>query len=130
MYNDTNLKQNWVQDLFTDYVEDLKVSVELSSLVEKATRGQSCNPLWKPSRTFDLTLSNFGKILNKIPQTAPDNMIKFFCGYQTVPRTCQLAYGLEYESSARKLKMERDIRSHAAKLCRPSCFTSNTFPGS
>ena len=54
-----------------------------------------------------ITSSNFGQILNKRPTTPPDNMLKQFCGYQTLPRTVQLSYGLKYESRARKLYMKQ-----------------------
>ena len=55
----------------------LEVSREEADLVCKATRGQSHNKIWKKTRTYVLTASNFGIVCKRKETTLPDDLIKF-----------------------------------------------------
>lgn len=106
--DDTDLQGSFSQDLFSDFVEDLgEVSLQqwqvLSSSVEKATRGQACNPWWHQVRNLILTASNFGRIVHMRETTAPDNFLSVLCGYKKVPKTKAMLYGNKHEAKARKL---------------------------
>ena len=94
MADNSNLSSAWVQDLFDDFVDDLEVSPEMSSQVERATRGQSCNPSWSKARRVVLTASNFYDVIHMRASTAPDNKLKHLLGYKVHPSTRAMAYGL------------------------------------
>jgi hypothetical protein len=105
--NTEDLNQSWIQEIFEDHMDNLTITTKLSSEIERATRGQSCNPLWKELRCFLLTASNFHDIAHMRETTAPECKVAYLCGYRNVPLTVPIMYGHKYEAKARKLYMKQ-----------------------
>ena len=107
--DNTDLLDPFCQDLFSDFVEDLTERFCLadwqgiSSSVEKATRGQGCNPTWQRVRSLILTSSYFGRIVCMRETTAPDKLLSVMCGHRQIPKTKAMLYGSQQEAKARKL---------------------------
>ena len=116
MDDKVNLKQDWVRDHFLDFVEDLEVSAELSSELERTTRGQSCNPNWLKARTVILTASNFGTLCKMRETTQPDATLRRLCGYSPTPKTVAMLYGLKMESRARKQQHQKTCTPGGTKV--------------
>ena len=57
--NHVDLESYACQSIFLDHTNTLEVSREEAVLVCKATRGQSHNKIWKKTRKYLLTASNF-----------------------------------------------------------------------
>ena len=125
-----SLEAEWVQDLITDFVEDLVVSADLSSLVERATRGQGYNPNWKLVRNHLITASNFGTVVKRKVTTKPENLVALLCGYKKVCKTRAMMYGNKYESKARKEYMKQHMKECCNKVTIkiPGVIVSTTWP--
>lgn len=105
-----DLRAEWVQDLLDDFLDDLVMPVDLSSLVERATRGQGCNPNWKQVRHHLITASNFGSVVTRRAETKPDKLVATLLGYNVVRKTRPMMYGNKYESKARKLYVKHHMK--------------------
>lgn len=66
--------------------------------LEKKTRGQSQNPVWKQERKKRLTASNFGNICSMKETTDPTKLVKRLS--TDIPIFPAIAHGLKYEDSA------------------------------
>ena len=99
--DDVDLTSSLATDHLLDYVELLYLSPEVCQHVERATRGQSCNPLWMKVRKLLLTALNFGRICKLRETTDCAALLKTFCGYASIPKTKAMPHGLHTEGKAR-----------------------------
>jgi len=101
MYCDSvNLRSETCVKDFTDFVDNLRVTDDISQMLEQGTRGQSVNANWVNARNNLITASVMGEIYKR-KTLEPDNLLKKLCGYVTVPdRVKSITYGRRYESVA------------------------------
>lgn len=83
------------------FLDDLSKSEEEIKFLERETRGQSGNPLWKQERSFRLTASNFGTICKMRKNTSCENVIKNLL-YSKFMGNSATKYGTEKEPIAIK----------------------------
>ncbi|XP_052809849.1 uncharacterized protein LOC128238216 [Mya arenaria] len=112
-YDDSvDLSSTVCQSEFRNFAAGIEVSDKEIERVEKSTKGQSANPIWKDVRTNILTASNFASICKKRPETKPDNLVGRLRGNRSNFDGKPLQYGRKKESQAR-----RDYTQHHMKQC-------------
>ena len=89
-------------DELADYVDRLELSYELCSMLEKATKGQHANTLWREARSVLITASNFGSVVKRKDDTPPDNLVKKLRGYVVQKDTKAMSFGRRMEAKAFK----------------------------
>ncbi|CAL1532216.1 unnamed protein product, partial [Lymnaea stagnalis] len=80
----TDLKTKTCKDIFEKYLPNLP-SLDITG-IERETRGQAGNPLWKAIRQGRLTSSSFGQIYYyyyRRDKTVVDNILKEVLGYHS-----------------------------------------------
>lgn len=80
-------------------LKSMRKTDEEISEIERNTRGQSSNPVWKQERAFRLTASNFGTICKRRSSTPPDKLVKQLL-YGRFSGNAATRYGLEHEAIA------------------------------
>ena len=88
------------------YVRNQKVAPEIACRVEKLTRGQSNNSLWRSLRNGRITSSRFHEVFVRKATTPPDKLVISLMGYQS-PLTAtslplQIEWGRTREAVARQ----------------------------
>ena len=108
--DDVDTTDGYATKHFEEFFEGINVPAKLSSDIERATRGQGCNPLWKEARSKLITASNFCRIIRMLPTTNVKSALATICGYTSVPRTVAIRYGQRNEARARKLYMRDHLK--------------------
>ena len=88
--------------ILSEFVDDIQITDEVCVMLEKATRGQHANNFWKEARSFVITASNFGSVVKRSADTAPDLLLKRLRQYASRVDTKPMAYGRKNESKALK----------------------------
>ena len=101
-------------EVFSQFVDGLSLSSDVCCMLEKATRGQHCNKFWKEARSYIITSSNFGSVVKRKPDTAPDILVKKLRQYNTQVDTKPMMYGRTFEKKA--VKAYRYVQNHI-KIC-------------
>ncbi|CAG9761285.1 unnamed protein product [Ceutorhynchus assimilis] len=83
------------------FLKELEKSGEEIEKLEKETRGQSGNPLWKQERSLRLTASNFGTVCKMRKTTSCENSVKNLL-YSKFMGSSATRYGTEKEPLAIK----------------------------
>lgn len=111
--NHVDLESYVCQSILLDHTNTLEVSREEADLVCKATRGQSHNKIWKKTRTYLLTASNFGILCKKKDTTLPDNLIKLLRAYKDLPvhKIPSIHHGQKYEAKARRCYAKKHLKT-------------------
>ncbi|XP_062611092.1 uncharacterized protein LOC134272932 [Saccostrea cucullata] len=85
---------------FMQYFGSLQVSAKECEIINKMTKGQHINPMWREARHGRLTASDFGKIVRRKPETLPDNLLKYILGYCPSFSNKAMEWGREHEKVA------------------------------
>ena len=88
-------------DRFETFVEKLVITKDQADVINEATRGQALNAQWVQARTLLITSSNFGTVIKRKENTAPDNLVRRLRGYTSMPNTKPIKHGRNNEENAR-----------------------------
>ena len=77
--------------------------------LERETTDQSQSPLWYAARRYRLTASMFGKVVQRLPSTPTDSLVKKLLHSQQF-KTQATEWGRQYEPIALKSYIDHQIR--------------------
>lgn len=83
-----------------EFLRGLRKSKEEIKNIERLTRGQNANPLWKQERSYRITASNFGAVCKMRKSTSCANMVKKLL-YNEFSGSIATKYGVENEPFAK-----------------------------
>ena len=97
--------RNELIERVTAFKESLRLTPEKIREIERETVDQSQSPLWFSARRYRLTASMFGKVLQHLPSTPPDSLVKQLLHPQQFS-TSATEWGRQQESTALKTYVE------------------------
>ena len=131
VFKDCDLKSVECEIVFDCFLNQIQLTHDECSQIERATRGQSTNPHWNETRHHLLTASKFGAVVKRKSSTPPDCLLKVLRGYSTVnPLLEPLAYGRKMEHKARKDYMQHHLLQcgHAVHIEDRGLLLNPSFP--
>ena len=88
-----------LRNMISAFKETLQLSEDKIRHIEQNTREQRRSPLWHSVRRYRLTASNFGAVMSRRLDTAPDNLVLHLLQPREIS-TPAMRYGIEMEPVA------------------------------
>ena len=102
--------RNELIERVTAFKESLRLAPDKIREIERETIDQSQSSLWYSARRYRLTASMFGKVLQRLPSTPPDSLVKQLLHPQPFS-TSATEWGKQHEATALKTYVEHQQRS-------------------
>lgn len=109
--DNVDLKATDTVRTFIDYFCTLSITPDECQTIKESTKGQHNNKLWREAKKGRITSSSFGPVCKRLPNTAPDNLLKTIL-YPVSFENEATRWGIQHESAARRQYINRLRKTH------------------